>query len=85
MAGVAEFPHNRIKELREAGDPRVEMYDLAAYLRCSTSTVNRLEAGHIASKYIEPLAKFFRVTADHVLGLDCDGSDQLALDEVATP
>lgn len=70
MAEAPEFPHNRVKELRQSADPKVEMYDLAAFLRCSTSTINRLEAGHIPSKYIGPLTEKFAVTADHLLGLD---------------
>lgn len=71
MAEAApEFPHNRIKELRESAEPKVEQYDLAAHLRCSTSTVCRLEAGHIPSKYIGPLRKRFAVSSDHLLGLD---------------
>lgn len=70
MTESPEFPYNRIKDLREALEPKVEVYDLAAHLRCSTSTVSRLEAGHIPSKYIEPLKVRFDVSSDHLLGLD---------------
>lgn len=61
---------NRLKEIREGRDPRVEIYDLAAHLRVSVETIRRWEVGEIPTKHIASLTDYFDVTADHLLGLD---------------
>lgn len=68
---MVEPTANRLKEIRESKDPRVEAYDIAAYLRVSVSTVSRWDGGKdIPTKHVGPLTAFLDVTADHLLGLD---------------
>jgi hypothetical protein len=78
---MAAFPKNRIRELREGKE--WEAFDLAYKLKCSASTVNRLEGGHIPSKYIQPLVDLFGVTSDFLLGIDRRDPGQLELGAAA--
>lgn len=61
---------NRLKEIREDREPRVELYDLAAHLRVSVESIRRWENGEIPTKHIAPLTDYLDVSADHLLGLD---------------
>ena len=62
---------NRLKEIRESSDPRIELYDIAAHLRVSTDTVRRWDGGDlIPTKYLGRLTELLGVTSDHLLGLD---------------
>jgi DNA-binding transcriptional regulator YiaG len=71
MNGTEHGPGNRLKEIRESKDPKVELYDIAAFLRVSVDTVRRWDGGAlIPTKYIESLTERLEVSADHLLGLD---------------
>lgn len=63
---------NRLREIREGSDPKVELYDIAAHLRISVDAVRRWERPGelIPSKHIEPLATFLGVAPGYLMGWD---------------
>jgi DNA-binding transcriptional regulator YiaG len=69
---MLEAPTNRLKEIRESAEPKIELYDIAHCLRVSTDTVRRWDDNKLAipSKYLATLIDLLGCTSDHLLGLD---------------
>lgn len=75
---MLETPCNRLKEIRESAEPKIELYDIAHCLRVSTDTVRRWDDNKLAipSKYLASLVDLLGCTSDHLLGLDRQPLDQ---------
>lgn len=68
------MPANRLRELRDATEPRPTQKQLAALVGRDSSTYHRYEVGEVPltsnEDGMKALAKFYGVTVEHLLGWD---------------
>lgn len=64
----------RMKELREFTEPRLKQEDLGKLLNMSQRKISRLETGAVnpTPEEIVKICKFYKVSADYILGLSND-------------
>ncbi|WP_296969096.1 helix-turn-helix domain-containing protein [Eubacterium sp.] len=64
----------RMKELREFTEPRLKQEDLGKLLNMSQRKISRLETGAVnpTPEEIVKICKFYKVSADYILGLTND-------------
>lgn len=64
----------RMKELREFTEPRLKQEDLGKLLNMSQRKISRLETGTVnpTPEEIVKICKFYKVSADYILGLTND-------------
>lgn len=66
MASATTTPPNRLRLLREAQGLRAEQ--LAVEFDVSKETILYWERENIPSKWLRPLAAYFRVSVEHLMG-----------------
>lgn len=64
----------RMKELREFTEPRLKQEDLGKLLNMSQRKISRLETGAVnpTPEEIVKICKFYKVSADYILGMTND-------------
>ena len=64
----------RMKELREFTEPRLKQKDVGRLLNMSQRKISRLETGAVnpTPEEIVKICKFYKVSADYILGLTND-------------
>ncbi|WP_296135339.1 helix-turn-helix transcriptional regulator [uncultured Eubacterium sp.] len=64
----------RMKELREFTEPRLKQEDVGKLLNMSQRKISRLETGAVnpTPEEIVKICKFYKVSADYILGLTND-------------
>lgn len=64
----------RMKELREFTEPRLKQEDVGKLLNMSQRKISRLETGTVnpTPEEIVKICKFYKVSADYILGLTND-------------
>lgn len=64
----------RMRELREFTEPRLKQEDLGKLLNMSQRKISRLETGAVnpTPEEIVKICKFYKVSADYILGLTND-------------
>lgn len=74
MVEVIKMFAERMKELREFTEPRLKQEDLGKLLNMSQRKISRLETGAVnpTPEEIVKICKFYKVSADYILGLTND-------------
>lgn len=64
----------RMKELREFTEPRLKQEELGKILNMSQRKISRLETGAVnpTPEEIVKICKFYKVSADYILGITND-------------
>ncbi len=64
----------RMRELREFTEPRLKQEDVGKLLNMSQRKISRLETGAVnpTPEEIVKICKFYKVSADYILGLTND-------------